>query len=96
MYDRIERMRLTGPEFISIAWLAKIPYAFSGRCSLTRHPRRADRGVSDVTLELVKTCQGIVGIETCMHLASTNMAVEVVDYALRVGIFAAQTLPEPT
>ncbi|EIN09568.1 methylenetetrahydrofolate reduct [Punctularia strigosozonata HHB-11173 SS5] len=38
---------------------------------------------SDLTSELVKTCQGLIGIETCMHLTCTNMPKEKVDNALR-------------
>ncbi|KAK7056405.1 methylenetetrahydrofolate reductase (NAD(P)H) met13 [Paramarasmius palmivorus] len=38
---------------------------------------------SDLTAEMVKTCQGMVGIETCMHLTCTNMPKEKVDIALR-------------
>ncbi|KAJ4469590.1 methylenetetrahydrofolate reductase-domain-containing protein [Lentinula aciculospora] len=38
---------------------------------------------SELTAELVKTCQGLVGIETCMHLTCTNMPKEKVDIALR-------------
>ncbi|KAG8988994.1 hypothetical protein FRB94_001792 [Tulasnella sp. JGI-2019a] len=64
LYDRIERMRQLGPEFIDITWNA------GGR-------------TSDLTSELVKTCQGIIGVETCMHLTCTNMPKEKVDIALR-------------
>ncbi|KAJ3786873.1 methylenetetrahydrofolate reductase-domain-containing protein [Lentinula aff. detonsa] len=38
---------------------------------------------SELTAEMVKTCQGLVGIETCMHLTCTNMPKEKVDFALR-------------
>ncbi|KAI0306060.1 methylenetetrahydrofolate reduct [Multifurca ochricompacta] len=38
---------------------------------------------SDLTTELVKTCQSTIGIETCMHLTCTNMPSEKVDIALR-------------
>lgn len=38
---------------------------------------------SDLTNELVKTCQGVIGIETCMHLTCTNMHQEKIDTALR-------------
>ncbi|THG98264.1 hypothetical protein EW026_g3889 [Hermanssonia centrifuga] len=38
---------------------------------------------SDLTSELVKTCQGLIGIETCMHLTCTNMPAEKVDAALK-------------
>ncbi|KIM90496.1 hypothetical protein PILCRDRAFT_185319 [Piloderma croceum F 1598] len=38
---------------------------------------------SDLTSEMVKTCQSIIGIETCMHLTCTNMPKEKVDIALR-------------
>ncbi|KAI5123516.1 hypothetical protein M0805_006676 [Coniferiporia weirii] len=38
---------------------------------------------SDLTSEMVKTCQSLIGIETCMHLTCTNMPKEKVDIALR-------------
>ncbi|KAH7101479.1 methylenetetrahydrofolate reduct [Auriculariales sp. MPI-PUGE-AT-0066] len=38
---------------------------------------------SDLSSELVKTCQGVIGIETCMHLTCTNMPANKVDIALR-------------
>ncbi|KAF9461211.1 methylenetetrahydrofolate reductase-domain-containing protein [Collybia nuda] len=38
---------------------------------------------SDLTSEMVKTCQGLIGLETCMHLTCTNMPKEKVDIALR-------------
>ncbi|KAH7890793.1 methylenetetrahydrofolate reductase-domain-containing protein [Phlebopus sp. FC_14] len=38
---------------------------------------------SDLTSEMVKTCQGLLGMETCMHLTCTNMPAEKVDIALR-------------
>ncbi|KAI0091645.1 methylenetetrahydrofolate reduct [Irpex rosettiformis] len=38
---------------------------------------------SDLTSELVKTCQGLIGLETCMHLTCTNMPAEKVDIALK-------------
>ncbi|OCH96255.1 methylenetetrahydrofolate reduct, partial [Obba rivulosa] len=38
---------------------------------------------SDLTCEMVKTCQSLIGIETCMHLTCTNMPEEKVDIALR-------------
>jgi methylenetetrahydrofolate reductase (NADPH) len=34
---------------------------------------------------MVKTCQSMIGIETCMHLTCTNMPKEKVDIALRVS-----------
>ncbi|KAF8141572.1 methylenetetrahydrofolate reductase-domain-containing protein [Boletus edulis] len=38
---------------------------------------------SELTSEMVKTCQGLLGIETCMHLTCTNMPREKVDIALQ-------------
>ncbi|KAE9399560.1 methylenetetrahydrofolate reduct [Gymnopus androsaceus JB14] len=38
---------------------------------------------SELTSEMVKTCQGLIGVETCMHLTCTNMPKEKVDIALR-------------
>lgn len=47
--------------------------------------RNAGGRTSDLTSELVKTCQGLIGMETCMHLTCTNMPKEKVDIALRVS-----------
>jgi len=47
--------------------------------------RNAGGRTSDLTSEMVKTCQGLIGIETCMHLTCTNMPKEKVDIALKVG-----------
>ncbi|KAL0953843.1 hypothetical protein HGRIS_005020 [Hohenbuehelia grisea] len=38
---------------------------------------------SELTAEMVKTCQSLIGMETCMHLTCTNMPKEKVDIALR-------------
>ncbi|KAG6331406.1 hypothetical protein ID866_7684 [Astraeus odoratus] len=38
---------------------------------------------SELTSEMVRMCQGVLGIETCMHLTCTNMPAEKVDIALR-------------
>ncbi|KAF8329502.1 methylenetetrahydrofolate reduct [Cantharellus anzutake] len=38
---------------------------------------------SDLSSELVRTCQSLIGIETCMHLTCTNMPEEKVDIALK-------------
>ncbi|KAH9846259.1 methylenetetrahydrofolate reduct [Lenzites betulinus] len=38
---------------------------------------------SELTSELVKTCQKLIGLETCMHLTCTGMPKEKVDTALR-------------
>ncbi|EIW58177.1 methylenetetrahydrofolate reduct [Trametes versicolor FP-101664 SS1] len=38
---------------------------------------------SELTSELVKTCQKLIGMETCMHLTCTGMPKEKVDVALR-------------
>jgi methylenetetrahydrofolate reductase (NADPH) len=72
-----------GPEFIDITWYV----AENSSCSsleLTRRNRNAGGRTSDLTGELVKTCQGLIGVETCMHLTCTNMPVEKVDIALNV------------
>lgn len=46
--------------------------------------RNAGGRTSDLTSELVKTCQKLIGVETCMHLTCTNMPKEKVDIALKV------------
>ncbi|KAI0078698.1 methylenetetrahydrofolate reduct [Panus rudis PR-1116 ss-1] len=38
---------------------------------------------SELTSEMVKTCQSLIGIETCMHLTCTNMPASKVDIALK-------------
>jgi methylenetetrahydrofolate reductase (NADPH) len=45
--------------------------------------RNAGGRTSDLSSELVRTCQSLIGIETCMHLTCTNMPKEKVDNALR-------------
>jgi methylenetetrahydrofolate reductase (NADPH) len=81
-------MRALGPEFIDITWygtspvlVMKPPHVF-----FFFH-RNAGGRTSDLTSEMVKTCQGLIGIETCMHLTCTNMRKEKVDIALTVGSF---------
>lgn len=49
-----------------------------------RKCRNAGGRTSDLTSELVKTCQKLIGVETCMHLTCTNMPKEKVDSALKV------------
>lgn len=66
LVDRIERMRLLGPEFIDITWHS------GGR-------------TSELTTEMIKFCQGTIGIETCMHLTCTNMQPEKIDIALEAA-----------
>jgi hypothetical protein len=85
LLDRIERMRVLGPEFVDITWCVLPPL---GSCSnsLTPYDRNAGGRTSDLTAELVKTCQSAIGIETCMHLTCTNMPSEKVDIALRVRV----------
>ncbi|AAS50537.2 AAR170Wp [Eremothecium gossypii ATCC 10895] len=63
LYDRMDRMYQTQPEFIDITWNA------GGR-------------LSQRTSELVATSQGVLGLETCMHLTCTNMSTALVDEAL--------------
>ena len=47
--------------------------------------RNAGGRTSELTSELVKACQKLIGIETCMHLTCTGMPKEKVDTALRVS-----------
>jgi 5,10-methylenetetrahydrofolate reductase len=54
--------------------------------NLTSCDRNAGGRTSDLTAEIVKTCQSTIGIETCMHLTCTNMPSEKVDIALRVCV----------
>lgn len=54
--------------------------------------RNAGGRTSDLTSEMVKTCQSIIGIETCMHLTCTNMPKEKVDIALRVSVLSRQII----
>src|SRR4051812_13104348 len=45
---------------------------------------------------MVKTCQSLIGIETCMHLTCTNMPKEKVDIALSVSLISLRTeMDEP-
>ena len=86
-------MRALGPEFIDITWCV-----FTSPSSDENHlmfffsfHRNAGGRTSDLTSEMVKTCQGLIGIETCMHLTCTNMPKEKVDIALTVGSFPKYT-----
>lgn len=54
--------------------------------------RNAGGRTSELTSEMVKTCQSLIGIETCMHLTCTNMPREKVDVALRVRGHASSSL----
>jgi methylenetetrahydrofolate reductase (NADPH) len=49
-----------------------------------------------MTSELVKTCQSLIGVETCMHLTCTNMPAEKVDTALRVRNTVIHWVPCPS
>ena len=78
-------MRALGPEFIDITWYLILTSPVTN-CHLTfSFIRNAGGRTSDLTSEMVKTCQGLIGIETCMHLTCTNMPKEKVDIALQVG-----------
>lgn len=57
----------------------------AARAPLTLFSRNAGGRTSDLTSELVKTCQGLIGVETCMHLTCTNMPEDKVDQALKVS-----------
>jgi methylenetetrahydrofolate reductase (NADPH) len=84
LLDRIERMRGLGPEFIDITWC--VSSSVSSVISPLIHTcRNAGGRTSDLTSQMVKTCQSLIGIETCMHLTCTNMLAEKVDIALRVS-----------
>lgn len=61
----------------SVAFTLKVPPQRSS------YGRNAGGRTSDLTSELVRTCQSLIGIETCMHLTCTNMPQEKVDTALR-------------
>lgn len=64
LYERMDRMYQTQPEFIDITWNA------GGRLSM-------------LSTDLVATSQGVLGLETCMHLTCTNMPVSQIDDALK-------------
>lgn len=64
LYERMDRMYQTQPEFIDITWNA------GGRLSM-------------LSTDLVATAQGVLGLETCMHLTCTNMPVSQIDEALK-------------
>ncbi|KAH3903364.1 probable Methylenetetrahydrofolate reductase 2 [Saccharomycodes ludwigii] len=67
LYDRMDRMYLTNPQFIDITWNA------GGKVSMNNAN----------TNDLIHTCQSVLGLETCMHLTCTNMPVEKIDEALQ-------------
>jgi hypothetical protein len=87
LLDRIERMRELGPEFIDVTWCVRSTTVEFLIRALTLYDRNAGGRTSDLTTEMVKTCQSTIGIETCMHLTCTNMPAEKVDIALRVRVF---------
>lgn len=81
-------MRALGPEFIDITWYGSSPVlSDENHVMFSSFHRNAGGRTSDLTSEMVKTCQGLIGIETCMHLTCTNMPKEKVDIALTVGSF---------
>jgi methylenetetrahydrofolate reductase (NADPH) len=40
---------------------------------------------AELTMDIVATSQSVYGLETMMHLTCTNMPVESIDNALKVG-----------
>src|SRR5258706_12747632 len=83
-------MRGLGPEFVDITWSVSLHshtppdwIVYSSVYFILI--RNAGGRSSEMTSELVKTCQSLIGVETCMHLTCTNMPAEKVDIALRVS-----------
>ncbi|VVT56594.1 uncharacterized protein SAPINGB_P005168 [Magnusiomyces paraingens] len=68
LYDRMDRMYDLGPAFIDVTWNAG---------GSTESP-----SANNLTTEIVATAQGILGLETCMHLTCTGMPKETVEAAL--------------
>ena len=58
--------------------------------------RHSGGRTSQLTTEMIKFCQGTIGLETCMHLTCTNMQPEKIDIALAVRSYnnsiAVQTM----
>ena len=52
--------------------------------SCSRFLRHSGGRTSELTTEMIKFCQGTIGLETCMHLTCTNMQPEKIDIALAV------------
>lgn len=67
LYDRMDRMYELGPAFIDVTWNAG---------------GAEDAAANSLTTEIVATAQGILGLETCMHLTCTGMPKETVENAL--------------
>ena len=86
-------MRALGPEFIDITWYGTSPLLVVMETTSFFFHRNAGGRTSDLTSEMVKTCQGLIGMETCMHLTCTNMPKEKVDIALTVGSFPNMPAP---
>ena len=59
------------------------PY-LCARSSYSRALRHSGGRTSELTTEMIKFCQGTIGLETCMHLTCTNMQPEKIDIALAV------------
>ena len=74
-------MRFLGPEFIDITWYARLVCAQKSYSRVLRH---SGGRTSELTTEMIKFCQGTIGLETCMHLTCTNMQPEKIDIALAV------------
>lgn len=87
LVERIERMRLLGPEFIDVTWYASPIQLVCAQSSCSRFHRHSGGRTSELTTEMIKFCQGTIGLETCMHLTCTNMQPEKIDIALAVRLY---------
>lgn len=39
--------------------------------------------LSNLSTEIINTCQSVLGLETCLHLTCTNMSISIIDKALK-------------
>ena len=76
--DSSARSSLTLHGTLSTIWLV------CARTCIHAFLRHSGGRTSELTTEMIKFCQGTIGLETCMHLTCTNMQPEKIDIALTV------------
>ena len=74
--DSSARSSLTLHGALSTIWLVYV--------QIHTFLRHSGGRTSELTTEMIKFCQGTIGLETCMHLTCTNMQPEKIDIALAV------------
>jgi len=86
LYDRMDRMyTLTKPQFIDITWNAggKIQKSVKKNGKTGEDNKKSLENDTITTVDIIETCQTVLGLETCMHLTCTNMPLSEIDEALQ-------------